>query len=97
MKPLILFDTVLERLAFSPVLRGGLIEAGRVFAAVSMERSFPPCFAGASLKHVLCGANVDSRDMFSPVLRGGLIEASNARWRNDSDGLVFPRASRGPH
>ena len=61
------------------------------------DPSFPPCFAGASLKPALEKKQAHGPQGFSPVLRGGLIEAGLGDAGLPNRPHVFPRASRGPH
>ena len=60
----------------SPALRGGLIEAVALSSGIDLLRcSFPPRYAGASLKPIVAFAFERIHPLISPALRGGLIEA----------------------
>ena len=60
----------------SPAFRGGLIEALKdPGATASGSGSFPPRFAGASLKPYGAARGGVRSSGISPAFRGGLIEA----------------------
>ena len=71
MKPGLRLDPPHGQLMFSPVLRGGLIEASLVVAITSCRGSFSPVLRGGLIEAVKLYTKLIKLTPFSPVLRGG--------------------------
>ena len=97
MKPGSIHECWRARWTFSPVLRGGLIEAGRWGKGKLLVRQFSPVLRGGLIEAVERGPLYSfDTDGFPPCFAGASLKRADIASGAAAE-IVFPRASRGPH